>query len=59
MSVDDGSGDKSASVHAHMHKTSFPIKGLTEQQNQGIDVVRKLMSTLDEEGGLEEIYTFR
>lgn len=55
MSVDDGSGDKSA----HMHRNSFPGKCLTEQQKQGIDVVRKLMYTLDEEGGLEEIYTFR
>ncbi|NWR19387.1 XRCC5 protein, partial [Emberiza fucata] len=59
VSVGDESGDKSASVHAHMHKNPFPIKGLTEQQKQGIDVVRKLMYTLDEEGGLEEIYTFR
>ncbi|NXR84365.1 XRCC5 protein, partial [Pycnonotus jocosus] len=55
VSVDDGSGDTSA----HIHKNSFPRKGLTEQQKQGIDVVRKLMYTLDEEGGLEEIYTFR
>ncbi|KAM4668504.1 X-ray repair cross-complementing protein 5 isoform 4-T5 [Amazona ochrocephala] len=37
----------------------FPRKGLTEQQKEGIDVVRKLMHTLDEEGGLEEVYTFR
>lgn len=59
MGVDDGSGDTSASVDAHMHRNSFPRKGLTEQQKQGIDVVRKLMYTLDEEGGLEEIYTFR
>ncbi|NXD24399.1 XRCC5 protein, partial [Spelaeornis formosus] len=58
VSVDDGSGDTGASVHAHMHRNSFPSKGLTEQQKQGIDVVRKLMYTLDEEGGLEEIYTF-
>ncbi|NXR41885.1 XRCC5 protein, partial [Zosterops hypoxanthus] len=58
-SVDDGSGDASTSVHAHMHRNTFPRKGLTEQQKQGIDVVRKLMYTLDEEGGLEEIYTFR
>ncbi|XP_027735543.1 X-ray repair cross-complementing protein 5 isoform X3 [Empidonax traillii] len=57
--IDDGSGDKIASVHSRMHRNSFPIKGLTEQQKQGIDVVRKLMHTLDEEGGLEEIYTFR
>uniref|UniRef100_A0A8C3D188 X-ray repair cross-complementing protein 5 n=1 Tax=Corvus moneduloides TaxID=1196302 RepID=A0A8C3D188_CORMO len=59
VGVDDGSGDTSASVHAHMHRNSFPRKDLTEQQKQGIDVVRKLMYTLDEEGGLEEIYTFR
>ncbi|NXH98082.1 XRCC5 protein, partial [Pachycephala philippinensis] len=59
VGVDDGSGDTSAGVHAHMHRNSSPIKGLTEQQKQGIDVVRKLMYTLDEEGGLEEIYTFR
>ncbi|XP_057286320.1 X-ray repair cross-complementing protein 5 isoform X2 [Pezoporus wallicus] len=37
----------------------FPRKGLTEQQKEGVDVVRKLMHNLDEEGGLEEIYTFR
>ncbi|NXC55270.1 XRCC5 protein, partial [Aleadryas rufinucha] len=59
VGVDDGSGDTSASVHAHMPRNPFPRKGLTEQQKQGIDVVRKLMYTLDEEGGLEEIYTFR
>ncbi|NXO15264.1 XRCC5 protein, partial [Oriolus oriolus] len=59
VGVDDGIGDTSASVHAHMHRNSFPRKSLTEQQKQGVDVVRKLMYTLDEEGGLEEIYTFR
>ncbi|NXO35071.1 XRCC5 protein, partial [Locustella ochotensis] len=59
VSVDDGSRDASASVHAHMDRNSFPRKGLTVQQKQGIDVVKKLMYTLDEEGGLEEIYTFR
>ncbi|NXG06645.1 XRCC5 protein, partial [Sakesphorus luctuosus] len=57
--ADDGSGDTSASVPSHMHRNPFPRKGLTEQQKQGIDVVRKLMYTLDEEGGLEEIYAFR
>ncbi|KFQ39502.1 X-ray repair cross-complementing protein 5, partial [Mesitornis unicolor] len=55
----DGGGDISASVHSQMHRNSFPRKGLTEQQKEGIDVVRKLMHNLDEEGGLEEIYTFR
>lgn len=59
MDVDDGGGDTSASVRSHIHRNPFPRKGLTEQQKEGIDVVRKLMLTLDEEGGLEEIYTFR
>ncbi|XP_017680894.1 PREDICTED: X-ray repair cross-complementing protein 5 isoform X4 [Lepidothrix coronata] len=59
VGIDGGSGDTVASVHSHMPRKSFPIKSLTEQQKQGIDVVRKLMHTLDEEGGLEEIYTFR
>ncbi|NXG24598.1 XRCC5 protein, partial [Grallaria varia] len=57
--IDDGSGDTSATVPSDMHRNSFPRKSLSEQQKQGIDVVRKLMHTLDEEGGLEEIYTFR
>ncbi|KAM9548730.1 X-ray repair cross-complementing protein 5 isoform 4-T4 [Guaruba guarouba] len=59
VDVDDEGGDTSASVHSHIHRNPFPRKGLTEQQKEGIDVVRKLMHALDEEGGLEEIYTFR
>ncbi|NXO50632.1 XRCC5 protein, partial [Aramus guarauna] len=59
VDVDDGGGDTSVSVRSQMHRNSFPRKGLTEQQKEGMDVVRKLMHTLDEEGGLEEIYTFR
>ncbi|NXH69487.1 XRCC5 protein, partial [Hydrobates tethys] len=59
VDVDGGSGDQSASVRSQVHGNSFPRKDLTEQQKEGIDVVRKLMHTLDEEGGLEEIYTFR
>ncbi|NXI50389.1 XRCC5 protein, partial [Chloroceryle aenea] len=57
--VDVDDGDTSASLCSDMHRKSFPRKGLTEQQKEGMDVVRKLMHTLDEEGGLEEIYTFR
>ncbi|NXJ88100.1 XRCC5 protein, partial [Corythaixoides concolor] len=59
VDVDDGGGDTSATVHSQMQRNYFPRKGLTEQQKEGIDVVRKLMHTLDEGGGLEEIYTFR
>ncbi|XP_074000965.1 X-ray repair cross-complementing protein 5 [Numenius arquata] len=57
--VDDGGGGTSASECSKMHRNSFPRKALTEQQKEGIGVVRKLMHTLDEGGGLEEIYTFR
>ncbi|KGL95186.1 X-ray repair cross-complementing protein 5, partial [Charadrius vociferus] len=59
VDVGDGGGDTSASVHSQTHLNAFPSKGLTEQQKEGIVVVRKLMHTLDEEGGLEEVYTFR
>nr|XP_009939224.1 PREDICTED: X-ray repair cross-complementing protein 5 [Opisthocomus hoazin] len=59
VDVGGGGGDTSATVHSQMHRNSFPLKGLTEQQKEGVHVVRKLMHTLDEEGGLEEIYTFR
>lgn len=59
MNDDDGDGDTSASVCSHLHQNPFPRKGLTEQQKEGVDVVTKLMHTLDEGGGLEEIYTYR
>ncbi|NWS68526.1 XRCC5 protein, partial [Crotophaga sulcirostris] len=59
VDADDGGGDTSANIRSQMQRKSFPRKGLTMQQQEGIDVVRKLMHTLDEEGGLEEIYTFR
>lgn len=55
----DGHGDTSASIYSQLHRNSFPRKRLTAQQKEGVDVVKKLMHTLDEEGGLEEIYTFR
>ncbi|XP_078535402.1 X-ray repair cross-complementing protein 5 [Lissotriton helveticus] len=34
-------------------------KGLSEQQNEGILMVKKMMMSLDEEDGLDEVYTFR
>ncbi|XP_050567661.1 X-ray repair cross-complementing protein 5 isoform X2 [Cygnus atratus] len=55
---DDGGGDTSASIRSHLQQNPFPRKGLTGQQKEGVDVVTKLMHTLDE-GGLEEIYTYR
>ncbi|XP_028292034.1 X-ray repair cross-complementing protein 5 [Gouania willdenowi] len=34
-------------------------KGLSEEQKEGLDMVKHIMLTLDEEEGLEQIYTFR
>uniref|UniRef100_A0AAY4AZ94 X-ray repair cross-complementing protein 5 n=1 Tax=Denticeps clupeoides TaxID=299321 RepID=A0AAY4AZ94_9TELE len=33
-------------------------KGLTKEQQNGLEMVRQVMASLDEEDGLEEIYTF-
>ncbi|XP_021255621.1 X-ray repair cross-complementing protein 5 [Numida meleagris] len=55
----DGHGDASAGIRSQLHQNSFPRKRLIAQQKEGVDVVKRLMHTLDEEGGLEEIYTFR
>ncbi|KAJ8350034.1 hypothetical protein SKAU_G00251640 [Synaphobranchus kaupii] len=33
-------------------------KGLTKEQQQGAELVRKIMTSLDEEGSLDEVYTF-
>ena len=38
---------------------SFPPKGLTEQQKEGIRMVRRVMLSLEGEDGLDEIYSFR
>ncbi|GCB81759.1 hypothetical protein scyTo_0022232, partial [Scyliorhinus torazame] len=36
-----------------------PGKELTAQQKEGANMVRKMMLSLDEEGGLDEVFTFR
>lgn len=38
---------------------SFPQKGITEQQKEGIRMVERVMVSLEGEDGLEEIYSFR
>ncbi|XP_077176713.1 X-ray repair cross-complementing protein 5 [Paroedura picta] len=55
----DGSGDANNKAHSSRHQNSFPRKGLTEQQKEGLLMVKKLMFALDEEDGMEDIYTFR
>ncbi|XP_006972290.1 X-ray repair cross-complementing protein 5 [Peromyscus maniculatus bairdii] len=37
---------------------SFPQKGITEQQKEGIRMVERVMVSLEGEDGLEEIYSF-
>ncbi|KAH0621277.1 hypothetical protein JD844_022385, partial [Phrynosoma platyrhinos] len=54
-----GSGDKIDHAHSNRQQNSFPRKGLSEQQKEGLQMVRKLMLSLDKEDGLEDIYTFR
>nr|XP_033801974.1 X-ray repair cross-complementing protein 5 isoform X2 [Geotrypetes seraphini] len=51
-----GSGDWS---YTDRPKGCLPEKGLTGQQRDGIQMVKKVMTTLDEEGGLDEVYTFK
>lgn len=38
---------------------SRPGKGLSRPQTQGLEMVKQIMSSLEEEDGLEEVYTFR
>ncbi|XP_052605775.1 X-ray repair cross-complementing protein 5 [Peromyscus californicus insignis] len=40
------------------HGPSFPQKGITEQQKEGIRMVERVMVSLEGEDGLEEIYSF-
>nr|XP_020506802.1 X-ray repair cross-complementing protein 5 [Labrus bergylta] len=48
-----GDGDRRGPGH---HGTG---KGLTSEQKDGLDMMKHIVLTLDEEDGLEEIYTFR
>lgn len=38
---------------------SRPGKGLSRQQTQGLEMVKRIMTSLEEEDSLEEVYTFR
>ncbi|XP_074154842.1 X-ray repair cross-complementing protein 5 [Sminthopsis crassicaudata] len=56
---EDGSGDTDdSSFHSERHKPSLPPKGLTEQQKEGVCVVKNIMMLLEGEDGLNEIYSF-
>lgn len=48
-----GDGDRGASGPWGMGK------GLSREQEEGLDMMKHIMLSLDEEDGLDEIYTFR
>ncbi|XP_058388942.1 X-ray repair cross-complementing protein 5 [Diceros bicornis minor] len=52
--VDRGDGN----LGSDHHGLSFPLKGITEQQKEGIRMVKKVMMSLEGEDGLDEIYSF-
>ncbi|EFB15830.1 hypothetical protein PANDA_001572, partial [Ailuropoda melanoleuca] len=56
---EDGTGDRGdGNSHSDHHGPSFPLKGITEQQKEGIRMVKKVMLSLEGEDGLDEIYSF-
>ncbi|XP_003405959.2 X-ray repair cross-complementing protein 5 isoform X1 [Loxodonta africana] len=56
---EDGTGDRGdGSLRLGHHGPSFPQKGITEQQKEGIQVVKRMMMSLEGDSGLDEIYSF-
>ncbi|XP_022423341.1 X-ray repair cross-complementing protein 5 [Delphinapterus leucas] len=56
---EDGTGDRGdGNLLSDHHGSSFPLKGISEQQKEGIRMVKKVMMSLEGEDGLEEIYSF-
>ncbi|KAK2494254.1 hypothetical protein MC885_002917 [Smutsia gigantea] len=56
---EDGTADRQdGSMHSDHQGPSFPLKGITEQQKKGIQVVKEVMMSLEGEDGLDEIYSF-
>ncbi|XP_037705434.1 X-ray repair cross-complementing protein 5 isoform X1 [Choloepus didactylus] len=57
---EDGTGDRGDSnLSLDQHGSSFPQKEITQQQKEGIQMVKKVMMSLEGEDGLDEIYSFR
>uniref|UniRef100_A0A8C0WSB8 ATP-dependent DNA helicase 2 subunit 2 n=1 Tax=Castor canadensis TaxID=51338 RepID=A0A8C0WSB8_CASCN len=55
----DGSGDReNGNLGLDQHSPTFPQKGITEQQKEGLQMVEKVMMSLEGEDGLDEIYSF-
>lgn len=56
----NGTGDRGdGSLYLDDRGPSFPQKGITEQQKEGIQMVKNVMMSLEGEDGLDEIYSFR
>uniref|UniRef100_A0A8C4PN97 X-ray repair cross-complementing protein 5 n=1 Tax=Equus asinus asinus TaxID=83772 RepID=A0A8C4PN97_EQUAS len=56
---EDGTGDRGdGNLGSDHHGLDFPLKGITEQQKEGIRMVKKVMMSLEGEEGLDEIYSF-
>ncbi|XP_070278187.1 X-ray repair cross-complementing protein 5 [Myotis yumanensis] len=56
---EDGAGDRGDdNLPLDNHGPSFPLKGITEQQKEGIRMVKRVMMSLEGEDGLDEIYSF-
>ncbi|ELW49194.1 X-ray repair cross-complementing protein 5 [Tupaia chinensis] len=56
---EDGTGDRGdGKLRSDHHGPSFPQKGLTEQQKEGVQMVKNLMMSLEGKDGLDEIYSF-
>ncbi|XP_016052248.1 PREDICTED: X-ray repair cross-complementing protein 5 isoform X2 [Miniopterus natalensis] len=56
---EDGTGDRGdGNFPLDNHGPSFPLKGITEQQKEGIRMVKRVMMSLEGEDGLDEVYSF-
>uniref|UniRef100_A0A2K6L371 X-ray repair cross-complementing protein 5 n=1 Tax=Rhinopithecus bieti TaxID=61621 RepID=A0A2K6L371_RHIBE len=59
LGMEDGSGDRGdGTFRLGGHGPSFPLKGITEQQKEGLEIVKMVMISLEGEDGLDEIYSF-
>ncbi|XP_011356938.1 X-ray repair cross-complementing protein 5 isoform X2 [Pteropus vampyrus] len=56
---EDETGDRGdGSLRSDHLGPAFPLKGITEQQKEGIQMVKTVMMSLEGEDGLDEIYSF-
>ncbi|KAI7808737.1 X-ray repair cross-complementing protein 5 [Triplophysa rosa] len=56
--LNEDGGDEGGSGSGSAALPPRPGKGLSREQTQGLEMVRNIMTALDEEDGLQEVYTF-